>query len=318
MIGIIYKIVNIENGKIYIGQTIQKFSNRIRSHKSHLKCGVHHNKLLQRAYNKYGMDVFSFKVIEKCDDSIIDERERFWIGFYKTTDRKFGYNFENGGNENKKHHKETLEKFIISSRGKNNKLNEDDVREVKKLIIGGLSLTDIANRFDVSIDCIYKIKNLENWSYISEELNEEMINTDTSRKINTLTNKQIDECKKLILDGNSIFNLAKDYKIPYKRFCKIFKEEIDSMNQKNEKIKQKALKMFFDNFTIEQIMKATGLTYAQYKRVTKGQIEKRRMNNILYVGKEVKKGRTNKELARELNVNRCTISVYLKEYSKIR
>lgn len=317
MIGTIYKIVNKTNGKIYIGQTIQNFSKRVRSHKSHLKCGVHHNSLLQRAYDKYGIGIFEFQVIEKCDVDLLDEREKYWIEYYKTTDRKFGYNFESGGNVNKKHHQETIEKFIENSRGKNNKLTPNEVKTIKQLIIDKEAITEISKKFGVSVDCISKIKSLKNWSYVAPELNDEMVQTDTSRNIKMMTDEEKKECRKLILEGESVFNLSIHYEIPYKRFCKIFQKEIGFMSNDRLEAESKALDMFFKNFTIEEILEETNLTYAQYKRITKGQVEKRRLNNILYVGEEVKKGKTNIELAKELNVNRCTISVYRKEYSKI-
>lgn len=316
MIGTIYKIANKKNGKIYIGQTIQDFSKRVRSHKFHLKCGVHHNSLLQRVYDKYGLEIFEFQILEKCDASILDEREKYWINYYNTTDRKFGYNFESGGNVNKKHHQETIEKFIENSRGKNNKLTPNEVKIIKQLIIDKESLTEISKKFGVSVDCISKIKSLKNWGYVSPELNDRMTQADTSRKIKMMTDEEIEECKNLILKGESVFNLSARYEIPYRRFSNMFKEEMDLVNSKRSKAESKVLDMFFKNFTIEEILEETKVTYAQYKRITKGQVEKRRLNNILYVGEEVKKGKTNTELAKELNVNRCTISVYRKELLK--
>lgn len=316
MKGTIYKITNLKNNKIYIGQTIQSIDKRIRSHKSHLKCGVHHNELLQRTYDKYGEDIFKFETIEECDIKNIDERERYWIFHYKTIDRKFGYNFENGGNVMKKHHKETIEKFIKNSRGKNNKLSPKEVAEIKELIINGNILTEIAKQYDVTTDCIYRIKNLENWEYISPELNDKVFNTNTSRKINHLSEKEIKECKCLISQGKTVLELSREYDIPYKRFRKYFDDDIKNKKEIFEKRKSKVLKMFFQNYNIEDILKETGLSYPQYKRITSGHTDEKRKINIKYVGEQLEKGKTNVEIAKELNVNRCTISVYKKEYLK--
>ena len=77
----IYCIKNIENGMSYIGQTRSKAA-RIAHHKTALKNNRHKNIYLQRAYNKYGSDCFSFDIIEclilKTQD-YLNEREQWWI-----------------------------------------------------------------------------------------------------------------------------------------------------------------------------------------------------------------------------------------------
>jgi group I intron endonuclease len=78
----IYKIVNLINGKFYIGSASSKggFRKRWNEHRSGLKNGVHPNKHLQRAWVKYGEDNFRFEILEKLNDtSIILEREQYYI-----------------------------------------------------------------------------------------------------------------------------------------------------------------------------------------------------------------------------------------------
>jgi group I intron endonuclease len=316
MNGIIYKITNKLNGKVYIGQTIQSFKRRIRSHKSHLHCQKHHNELLQKAYNKYGWEAFEAEVIEICDIEDIDAREKFWIDRYNATDRDFGYNFESGGNKLKKHSPLTIKKFILSSRGGNNKVQANDVEIIKRRLIAGDSLTCIAKDFAVSKSCIYRIKKLQNWEYIAPELNTLLINTDTSRKIKHLTDRQKDDCRNRIRQGESPFVLAQEYDIPYRRFSNYFQEEIKMVSTKLKASKETAIKMFFENEPIKSILDKTGLSYSQYKKVTAGLIEERRKRNVLYVGNQKANGKTNSEIAQELNVNRCTITVYIKEYNQ--
>jgi len=65
----IYKIVNIVNGKIYIGSALNIY-NRIFgsssiSHLKALKNNNHINKKLQNSFNKYGEDSFEFFIVEK-------------------------------------------------------------------------------------------------------------------------------------------------------------------------------------------------------------------------------------------------------------
>lgn len=72
----IYKIHWTNNNYFYIGQTIN-FSSREKYHTTNLKNNRHYNKQLQNVCNKYGLPIFT--IIEKCDVSVIDEREQFFI-----------------------------------------------------------------------------------------------------------------------------------------------------------------------------------------------------------------------------------------------
>lgn len=49
------------------------------------------------AIKKYGRDIFRKEIIEECGASNINEREKFWINFYKSRDRGVGYNIAEGG-----------------------------------------------------------------------------------------------------------------------------------------------------------------------------------------------------------------------------
>jgi group I intron endonuclease len=97
--GVIYKIENLVNGKVYVGQTVKKPKRRFQLHKSRLKRNIHHGLYLQNAWNKYGEDNFKLSMIEKCCIEDLDNREIYWIDHYK---EKTGvYNLETGGNKNK-------------------------------------------------------------------------------------------------------------------------------------------------------------------------------------------------------------------------
>lgn len=56
----IYAIKNLNNGRIYIGRTIQTLSARFSQHKRRLMQGRHHNIVLQRSFDKHGLSSFSF------------------------------------------------------------------------------------------------------------------------------------------------------------------------------------------------------------------------------------------------------------------
>lgn len=78
----IYAIKNNANGMVYVGQTRKSkgIKARIREHVGLLKRSVHGNDYLQKAWNKYGENTFSYFIIEEviCDD-LLDTREQHWI-----------------------------------------------------------------------------------------------------------------------------------------------------------------------------------------------------------------------------------------------
>jgi group I intron endonuclease len=106
--GGIYKILNLQNGRIYIGSTY-RFKNRAKSHTSELKTNRHLNKFLQNDFNKCGEAAFVFEVLEVVDGdrSVRVEREQFHIDQWYDN-QKNCYNLvkeardNRGGTRNKK------------------------------------------------------------------------------------------------------------------------------------------------------------------------------------------------------------------------
>lgn len=94
MVGI-YKITNTENGKVYIGQSID-INKRFKEHKRSLRKGEHENYRLQDDWNVYGEDAFSFEIIQKCRSSNLNEIEKHLIGEYNSTSEENGYNISAG------------------------------------------------------------------------------------------------------------------------------------------------------------------------------------------------------------------------------
>lgn len=96
MISGIYKIENLVNHKVYIGQSKdvmlrqkQHFNNAIKKiGKSYLYNSMKH----------YGVENFSFRILKETYD--LDYWERFFIYWYRSTDENFGYNLTTGGQKN--------------------------------------------------------------------------------------------------------------------------------------------------------------------------------------------------------------------------
>lgn len=97
--GYIYKITNKINNKIYIGQTIkQRATDRFSQHRyraRHLN-EEKGNSYLYKAMNCHGVDNFDFEVIEEVENSLLNEREIYWISFYNSLVPN-GYNLTAGG-----------------------------------------------------------------------------------------------------------------------------------------------------------------------------------------------------------------------------
>lgn len=93
----IYKITNNINGHSYIGQSIH-VEERFKEHKKPYNWNKEKNKLLYIAFQKYGLENFSFDIIEECQPNQLDIKEQYWIDYYNTYQN--GYNLTTGGETN--------------------------------------------------------------------------------------------------------------------------------------------------------------------------------------------------------------------------
>ena len=105
IIGTIYKIENLINSKVYIGQTINNPTRRFNQHQSKLRKNAHDNSYLQNAWNKYTEENFKFKIINKCPIAELDEIEISLISKYNELGKC--YNLETGGHLRKELHEDT-------------------------------------------------------------------------------------------------------------------------------------------------------------------------------------------------------------------
>ncbi len=90
----IYKITDLITGQAYIGQSVD-IKERLRQHlKTSLAYGRPTNKLYQTMQSS-GQSNFTFEILEEVPRDQLNEREIYWIEFYKT--REFGLNGTRGG-----------------------------------------------------------------------------------------------------------------------------------------------------------------------------------------------------------------------------
>ena len=98
--GIIYKITNMVNNKIYIGQTTYSASHRL---KQHINSAMHNSgcPYLGKAIRKYKPENFVIDTIEEnIPYELLNDREIYWIEYYNSNDSNIGYNLTRGGNLN--------------------------------------------------------------------------------------------------------------------------------------------------------------------------------------------------------------------------
>lgn len=95
--GVIYKVTNLINNKIYIGQTKRDAKIRWGEHlsSSFNKNSISYNVIFHKAIRKYGKENFKLEIIEKCDNKILLDREKYWIKYFNSYEN--GYNSTPGG-----------------------------------------------------------------------------------------------------------------------------------------------------------------------------------------------------------------------------
>lgn len=94
--GYIYKITNKINNKVYIGQTSRTIEIRWKEHKKNIN-SLCDRLPLYKALKKYGVDNFTIEEIDECENSLLDEREIYWIHYYNSFSKENGYNCTSGG-----------------------------------------------------------------------------------------------------------------------------------------------------------------------------------------------------------------------------
>lgn len=148
----IYKITNIQNNKVYIGQTIRPIEQRFHRH---LNDAI--NNILDthfaRAIRKYGKDNF---IVEEIDitqtQDELNQKEQYWIKFYNSV--KEGYNETDaiskcGGNTYQSKTEKEME--VIKEKIRQTKIGTKNpmARKIKRINI----ITNETDIFDTIISC---------------------------------------------------------------------------------------------------------------------------------------------------------------------
>lgn len=210
----IYKITNQINGKYYIGQSV----NIKRRWQEHCKFNSREqDAVIHQAFKKYGIENFSFEILEECSQNQLDDLEIKWIAYFDSQNPNKGYNCTSGGQG-------TSQCDI--------KLSKEQVLKIQDLLINSsLSQNDIAKQFNVSYQTISDINQgksriddqqsypLRKWSVqsIPCPLNRE----DLKREVYTKTFAELG--RRFSVRPEVVSKWCKKYDLPYK------KKEINSI-----------------------------------------------------------------------------------------
>lgn len=181
--GYIYKVTNMVNGKVYIGQTIQSVKDRWYRH-CQKKClsDEERNMQIKRAIFKYGKENFKVETLEECSQSQLDERERYYISYFNS--HKEGYNSTDGG----------------QSGGRPLQVPEEYWKDIADLYEFGFSLRAIGREFGIDKRAVKKvlqrqgitIRSVRNYKMTSE-IRSEIVNAAS----NGISRKEIMEKYKI-------------------------------------------------------------------------------------------------------------------------
>ena len=124
MIGI-YKITN-PKGKVYVGQSVD-IEARFRYYRgNHFKGQV----LIYRSIMKYGIDLHKFVVLEECEVSELNLKERYWQEYYNVLEDGLNCILTKVGDKSGKLSEVMKKKISEANRGR--KLSEDHKDKISK------------------------------------------------------------------------------------------------------------------------------------------------------------------------------------------
>ena len=187
----IYKYTNNINGNVYIGQS-QDITARKNSHKNDaLYGGKDENSPFHRAIRKYGIENFSFEILEECDKKDLNEREKYWINFYNSYHK--GYNATSGGDHCEK---EEGRPVLLYD------LNGNFIKEIH-------NIAATARELNVSYNTVYNVLKEERKSTKGYQIRYKE-NDNFPNKINPYISRQGGSYVVLQLDKNN--NILNEYK----------------------------------------------------------------------------------------------------------
>jgi group I intron endonuclease len=193
----IYKITNTVNEKVYIGQSIDIYT-RWTTHKNELRNNRHHNMYLQRAWNKHGEEKFCFDILEECSESLLNEKECYYIELLNSMDENYGYNLVSGGTSNKRFTEEVLKRMSNAQTGRVH--SEETKKKISEAHKGKIVSEDVIMKLreshkkeNLSQETLIKMSLAKKGKSLSEEHRKKLAESRKNIIISEETRKKISE-----------------------------------------------------------------------------------------------------------------------------
>ena len=256
----IYKIQNKINGKIYIGQT-NNLKRRIQEHKHDRRM----NHPIHNAIEKYGFDNFDISLLYYGENYNYEEKK--YMKLFKSNCKEFGYNITDGGQD---------------SSGENNpqsKLKQNQVDSIiKDLFENKLSLQDIANKYNTTINTVRNINTGISWK------NNELTYPIRKPLVKPIDENKVDEVINLLKNSDmSLEEITIMHKINVSVVYGINKGVSHKRSYENYPIRDITLEKKIrrdkiinslyteKDLSIKEIAKKYNMTFGQIYRINKGE-----------------------------------------------
>lgn len=124
----IYRIRNIINNKCYYGSA-KNIKKRWKRHINDLNNNKHHSIILQRSWNKYGIDNFIFEIVEICDVNLLLETEQKYLDL--NPEYNIGKKASGGDNlSNNPNRDEIIKKMTLSVNNMYENMSDERKKEI--------------------------------------------------------------------------------------------------------------------------------------------------------------------------------------------
>jgi len=171
----LYIHTNKMNNKKYIGITSQKPESRWRNNGNGYKeCPKFYNAIMKYGWNNINHEIIKNNLTKKD----AEELEIKYIKKYNTTNEKYGYNIQNGGNTTGTHSEETKRKIGEGNKGKI--ISKEAIEKMKKAL-------KIRMKYELENDLNNRRFYVNNFINYVEKTKRKVINLDTYETFNSIT-----------------------------------------------------------------------------------------------------------------------------------
>lgn len=205
----IYKFTNKINGHCYIGQTnnLQKRYNGHKSESFNPKVSGYWLPL-HCAIRKYGIDNFTYEVIEEIADGesqdFVNERERYFIQYYHSLKDENGYNVTLGGDGCPKpplSYEEKLERSKL--------FTGEEIKDIQQRLINDEEYDDIEKIYAPKLKRTFLVNINTGTNFYNPDFNYPLKKNAKSK----FSQKEIREIKNRIKSGEIYSSIQKDFNI---------------------------------------------------------------------------------------------------------